>query len=407
MKPRRIEALWMAAALAAAAPMLAMPIGDPDLWWHLSAARRMLDTWSFPRADWLSFTRAGAPWVDFEWLSQLALGGAWGAGRMAGLLALKIALLLWAGWWLERGMRARGVRAPERAAALALCAAAMIPRSDARTELFSFVFFAALTRRDEAPRPAPAAGLFALWANLHAGFAYGLLFLGALAAGRLWEAFGPARRRTAMGEARSALAALGAAVAGTLANPYGWGVYRVLARHAREVGSLPGLIAEWGPLSLRRPPHWPAWAALACAVWVLTRPGPAARRPRPGRLLCLALLGLAAWRHSRAAPYFCLLAAPWCVPELLAGAGAPAALRSAGAAAFLAAGAGLGLKLALPLGAFRAAWHAGYLPLESAAYLARRPELARRNVYNPWGWGGYLGFRLAPDLRVFQDGRYI
>jgi len=220
--------------------MLAMPIGDPDLWWHLSAARRMLDTWSFPRADWLSFTRAGAPWVDFEWLSQLALGGAWGAGRMAGLLALKIALLLWAGWWLERGMRARGVRAPERAAALALCAAAMIPRSDARTELFSFVFFAALTRRDEAPRPAPAAGLFALWANLHAGFAYGLLFLGALAAGRLWEAFGPARRRTAMGEARSALAALGAAVAGTL--PTG----RRGRRWPARSGSLPARVRPRG-----------------------------------------------------------------------------------------------------------------------------------------------------------------
>ena len=77
--------LWLAASCAAAAAACALlPFANPDLFWHLNAARRIVETGAIPRADWLSYTRAGAPWVDFEWLSQLlwlgAFRGAAGGG---------------------------------------------------------------------------------------------------------------------------------------------------------------------------------------------------------------------------------------------------------------------------------------------------------------------------------------
>jgi len=28
-------------------------------------------------------------------------------------------------------------------------------------------------------------------------------------------------------------------------------------------------------------------------------------------------------------------------------------------------------------------------------------------MYNPWTWGGYLGWALSPDYKVFTDGRYL
>jgi hypothetical protein len=28
-------------------------------------------------------------------------------------------------------------------------------------------------------------------------------------------------------------------------------------------------------------------------------------------------------------------------------------------------------------------------------------------MYNSWGWGGYLGYMLYPDYKIFLDGRYI
>ncbi|MDE2292031.1 MAG: hypothetical protein KGL53_08105, partial [Elusimicrobia bacterium] len=38
---------------------------------------------------------------------------------------------------------------------------------------------------------------------------------------------------------------------------------------------------------------------------------------------------------------------------------------------------------------------------------AQGPAFAHRRVYNEWGWGGYLEWRLGPEQRVFFDGRYI
>jgi len=41
-----------------------------------------------------------------------------------------------------------------------------------------------------------------------------------------------------------------------------------------------------------------------------------------------------------------------------------------------------------------------YLRTEAAALKGLR-------MYNIWGWGGFLGWELGPDYKVFQDGRYL
>ena len=57
---------WALCAAAVAALAALGPVRDPDLWWHLSAGRFLRETLAIPRADWLSHTMAGKPWVDFE-----------------------------------------------------------------------------------------------------------------------------------------------------------------------------------------------------------------------------------------------------------------------------------------------------------------------------------------------------
>ena len=90
-KPR--AGLWAAApCVAAVAACAALPFANPDLFWHLSAARRILELGRIPAADWLSYTRAGAPWIDFEWLTQLAWLAAYSAAGWWGLWAVKVAL---------------------------------------------------------------------------------------------------------------------------------------------------------------------------------------------------------------------------------------------------------------------------------------------------------------------------
>ena len=46
-------------------------VADPDLWWHLRNAQHLFSTHHFPQVDLYSFTVAGTPWIDHEWLSEI------------------------------------------------------------------------------------------------------------------------------------------------------------------------------------------------------------------------------------------------------------------------------------------------------------------------------------------------
>ncbi|MBI2363197.1 MAG: hypothetical protein HYV15_07435, partial [Elusimicrobia bacterium] len=163
--------------MAAAAAVLAAPVSNPDLFWHLSAARRALQSGALPSADWLSFTMKGVPWVDFEWLQGLLWHFVHGAVGMPGLWALKAAVLGAAAWALWRLARRAGLAASEAAALTLAWTLALSSANDLRPENASLLLFVLLlsaleARRDRA-RPAPSAreagacaAFFALWACL-------------------------------------------------------------------------------------------------------------------------------------------------------------------------------------------------------------------------------------------------
>lgn len=381
------------ATLAACLPAALLPIANPDLFWHLSAWTRMRELGSVPKAEWLSWTLAGEPWVDFEWLSQAALGLAFSTGGLAGLWALKAALFAVAVWRLGAWLKTYGLGLEWRVAAVAVWAAGMLPRADIRPELFSVILFIELFRRLEswrltrrAPSPIVTALAFAAWANLHAGFGYGLALAGVYTLAGLPPA------------------TLACAWLGTLANPWGWGIYRVLTSHAAAGAEL-AFIREWLPADPVNRWRWvelaliPASLAAGAAAW---RKG---RRPHLVPSLVLAALVVAGLRHARLMVY-------------VVAAGVPlAAGWASGAGLKLGRSAATGLALALGLwtawlgreyGLGTRVFEPRFAPERTAEYLfEERAALAAKRLYNPWGWGGYLGWRLAPAYRVFQDGRYL
>src|ERR1051325_1155961 len=101
-----LAAAWICLVFA-----LAFPLQNPDLFWHLSAGRRILVDHIVPRADWLSWTRGGAAWVDFEWGAQVLyrlffqLGGLPGLFLLKALLPLATLLVLQATLTLYRAPR--------------------------------------------------------------------------------------------------------------------------------------------------------------------------------------------------------------------------------------------------------------------------------------------------------------
>lgn len=366
-----------------------MPLYNPDLFWHLSSGRWIWVHGAVPRTDPFSFTHGGEAWFDFEWLFQLAVYFAHSVSGLWGLRLLK-AVLLGACWLPLNGLlKDRGVPATGRALALAFWAAAVLPQSDLRPDLLSLLFFSVLLRRLAAGKTSPlfALPLFALWANLHAGFVLGLA---------LYAAKALACRLEKKPLPKGLVLEAGVAAAGTFLNPYGWRVWEVAVLHGAQGALISRYVQEWGGLSLRSPLQWPLQAALALFVAVVWRR--AATLPLFLGLVALPL-ALATGLSVRFGVYFAAAAAVlvFIVEEK------PETRRAS-----------VGLALLTGL----LAWSLQRVPMTRAfadAHVARRAvEFVVREdavfsglrLFNTYEWGGYLSWR-RPGSPVFGDGRYL
>src|SRR6266581_818030 len=71
---------------------------DSDTGWHIRNGEAIVQNSTPPRVDSFSYTREGRPWLAWEWLSDVLLGGAYRVGGLAGvalLAALAIAFTVW------------------------------------------------------------------------------------------------------------------------------------------------------------------------------------------------------------------------------------------------------------------------------------------------------------------------
>ena len=79
---------------------------DPDIWWHLADARILCTTHQFMHTVPNSFTVAGQPWVNPEWLSELPYWFSYQALGLRGLylldwlvLAANLVFFYWRGYF--------------------------------------------------------------------------------------------------------------------------------------------------------------------------------------------------------------------------------------------------------------------------------------------------------------------
>lgn len=411
--------LALLAALAGALPCLVVPVRNPDLYWHLSAARAMVESRTIPRADFLSWTMAGQPWLDFEWLTQLVYFCVERAAGCAGLVALRAAALLGV-LAAAAGLAALGGAGEAAGLCVLMTVCALFPFADLRPDNFSLLFFALLFYALEALRRgrlratpgvyAAATALFSLWSNMHLGLAFGLALLVLTTAGEALDALRPALEGRPTGSLLRAgeLATLtGAAALGTLANPYTWRLYAVIRQHAAFLRTLAGVICEWKPPDFSAYWLWPYTALLLLALVALLWHFLATKRTPFALLLPVCYFGLASSLSQRHLSYFCVLAAPvllWLLRDLASGPRARRALPWVAGAAF-AALLGYVVRVAAPMLGRDLCADA---PRALADFLVAHADiLGGKTLYNTWEDGGYLGWRLYPTYRVFYDGRYI
>src|SRR6476646_4020577 len=246
-------------------------MGAIDLAYHIRAGEDVLHG-NIPRVDTYTFTVAGTPWLDQQWLAQGVFAALYRLGGWP-LLAAAQALLVGGTFSLVYlAARATGAR-PKTVALLALAGFLVAsPGLGMRPQLLALPLFAALlwvtaSRREHPGRLWVAPVLAALCANLHGSFA-----LFPLVVGLAWL---EDRRRKDGRATRTLLIAALTALA-TLVNPFGARVWV----YAYDLSTNPVIrktISEWAPLTLATIHGWfVIISALAVVAYLVRR-----RRPPP------------------------------------------------------------------------------------------------------------------------------
>lgn len=412
------------------------PLFSEDTWWHLGMGEEYATSGPWLDQDPFLHTAPGPP-APAAWLADLALYGVERAAGFQGLRvvgALWVAAILGVGWSLLR--RASGSAAFASLATALFSALSAYRLFQLRPHLVSMLAMLLLYRlliADGRPpsrgRIAAAALLLALWANAHGAFVLGPILLGAALAGLLVSAWlRPARRGEDLARARSLAAALGLGLVATLANPAGAGPHLLYFSAGHETPALALVADEWAPVRLfawprpNLPPSPLAWAVLwalllatPCAVfwqerWHRRRGAAPAFDPAAVALAAAAFVGLLSAVRLLWLAIF---------PLLVLGASARA-LRSPRDAArpAIAWAAALAALLLVPgflrigdwpmisKGIQRETWGR---PYQSVKYYAHAVWFLRDagiegNLWNDYSAGNFLGYWLAPSMRVFVNG---
>jgi hypothetical protein len=158
-------------------------LNDPDSYSHIAVGRWIIAHGAVPAIDPFSFSMHGAPWIAFEWLSEVIYAAMHALAGWAGVAALAAAAAALAVGLLTRFLLRELSPTPTLlmvVAAIVLLAPHMLARPHMLTLPVMMAWAAALVRGMDrrAPPPYWALPLLVLWANLHGSVVLALGLIG-------------------------------------------------------------------------------------------------------------------------------------------------------------------------------------------------------------------------------------
>ena len=279
------------AALALLSPAQA------DTWTHLRTGREIWTTGAPIGIERFSFTSAGVPWYNHEWLSQVLFYGVYALGGPPLLTLLTAGCAFIAVLTTWRTMRG-GYES--RLALLALLVVLLPAGWAVRPQALSLLLLVValqLAMRDRLEWLPP---MMVIWANAHGVVLFGVLIaIGAAVDAVVWS---HDRRRRAI-----VVAVL--CVAAPLVSPLGWHYWPRVAQTVSE-SRLVGIQEFRSGFELAALPFWGLFVALGVAVVRRARTlGRLDKADRQMAMLAL-VMGVASAISIRNAPFFALVAAP-------------------------------------------------------------------------------------------------
>lgn len=149
---------------------------NADTYWHLRAGQDISRSGQVSLVDQYSYTAAGQPWPDHEWLWQLISYGAYFVGGMPVLTALAAAMLVSAFWLAENlTVGPWWVRLPLFVLSVLLSG----PPWAVRPQMLTLVALLSVTWLLARGKDWVVPPIFLAWANAHGAVVLGLAILGA------------------------------------------------------------------------------------------------------------------------------------------------------------------------------------------------------------------------------------
>ncbi len=219
-------------------------VADPDFGWQIATGRWVAQHHQIPSTEVFSYTANGQPWIypvgsALLFYAIYLLGG--------------YALLSWFGAAACVATVAVLLRQGSAfTAAVAILAIPLIAdRTTPRAEMFTVILFAAylsiLWQNYQTNRGSlwllPV--LMIAWVNLHLGFIAGLMLLPAFLVLDAMQLLSSETRAASLARIRRLVPYIAASAAATLLNPWGWGLYRAIARQSGIMAQHSQLIDEW------------------------------------------------------------------------------------------------------------------------------------------------------------------
>ena len=412
------DSLAVALLFAAIALLLVFPIQDYDTFWHLANGRAMVDGGRIVNEEIFSFTAAGKPFSNHEWLAQTILFLSYNSLGSAGLIGLKILIALTVILILHRTMLGNGCGRIESALLCFLAVYAALFRYTERPQLFSFLGIALLglifhgfrTGRynEKILRWLPC--ILVMWDFLH-GAVYGLAYLGAYLAGesvafllnRQW----PGVTALSGARLRHLWTWTGITLAAMLINPYGPRSYDIFLQFTGK-NTMVSMTGEFLPTPLKG--YIPFWAlfALTSATLLFTL-----RRSGPALAITLLPFAYLSVRYTRgieafnlvALPIIAALAGPW-LSRLTSAKGKTGRilLWILVAIALTFTGHYKFLKPA-HLFSFGGGISDTTFPVGSVNFIKETGLTG--NLYNTDRFGGYLAWFITPERKIFHYNQHV
>jgi hypothetical protein len=293
-------------------------LADGDTGWHIRTGQYILAHHAVPTQDLFSFSKPGAPWFAWEWLSDVVLAGLFRVGGLKAIALFAGTLVALYATVLLRFMLWLGANALVSAMLTLLAVGASSMHFLARPHLFTLILLPVcmwLLRSDAGKNTGRVWLLIpiaALWTNLHGGFFVFLALLGVFVIGSVIEAWLGQPRWPSV---RRYSALLFGCAAASLVNPYGIGLHTHILEYLRS-DWIKNVIQEFQAPTFRSEGQL-QFEALLLAGLIAT--GLLLRKQRVADALCILFLAHSSLMSVRHAPLYAAVVAPLIAAELSAG----------------------------------------------------------------------------------------